>query len=138
MGLTINTIETKIDPVKYRRLVSAALPKKIENDEEFDRIVARLEKLDRLENPTAEQQALISLLALLVEDYDSRHYAIPPVSGAEALAYLMEENGLKAADLAGIMPRSRVSEILAGKRGISREQAKLLGERFKVGAEVFL
>ncbi|MCX6593733.1 MAG: transcriptional regulator [Acidobacteria bacterium] len=138
MGLTINTIETKIDPAKYRRLVAEALPKKIETDEEFDRIVARLEQLDRLPHPTAEQQTLVNLLALLVEDYDSRHHAIPAVSGAEALAYLMEEHGLKAADLAGIMPRSRVSEILAGKRGISREQAKLLGERFKVGAEVFL
>lgn len=138
MGLVIANIETKFDPAKYRRLVSQALPKQIETAEEFDQIAAQLEQLDRLERLSAEQLALANLLAILVEDYVNRHHAVPTLAGREALAYLMEENGLKAADLAGIMPRSRVSEILAGKRNISREQAKLLGERFKVDAALFL
>ena len=132
MGLTL------IDPAKYRRLVSRALPKKIETGEEFDRVVERLELLDRIENPSTEEQALIALLALLVEDYDTRYHPSPGVTGGEALAYLMEANNLRAADLADIMPRSRVSEVLAGRRAISREQAKKLGKRFKVTADLFL
>ena len=130
---------TTLDPVKYRRLVSHAMPKRIESNEEFDRLVATLEKLDRVIQPTAEEKALGELLAVLIEEYDSR-VDLPEVgvSGPEMLAYLMEENGLKAADLGDVMPRQRVSEILAGKRRISIDQAKKLGERFRVGPDLFL
>jgi antitoxin component HigA of HigAB toxin-antitoxin module len=36
------------------------------------------------------------------------------------LNYMLQEKGWKAADLADILPKSRVSEILNGKRGISK------------------
>jgi HTH-type transcriptional regulator/antitoxin HigA len=54
------------------------------------------------------------------------------------LAYLLEERGLKAADLSAVLPKSRVSEILAGKRAISKDQAKGLAQFFRVPVEVFL
>ena len=51
----------------------------------------------------------------------------------------MEHNGLKAAELAEIMGgRSRVSDVLTGKRAISKEQAKRLGERFKLSPAAFI
>jgi HTH-type transcriptional regulator/antitoxin HigA len=51
----------------------------------------------------------------------------------------MEYNKLKAADLAGIMGgRSRMSDVLSGKREISKEQAKRLGERFGISPSVFI
>jgi HTH-type transcriptional regulator/antitoxin HigA len=57
----------------------------------------------------------------------------------EVLRELMEANGLKAAELAGTLGgRSRVSEILAGKRAISKEQARRLGERFRISPAVFI
>ena len=59
------------------------------------------------------------------------------------LQYLMENTGLKQVDLAKILGTGRggVSDILNGKRSISRAsraQAKLLAERFKVAADLFL
>ncbi|MGD1071033.1 MAG: helix-turn-helix domain-containing protein [Bryobacteraceae bacterium] len=57
----------------------------------------------------------------------------------DVLRQLMEANGLKAADLAETLGgRSRVSEILAGKRAISKEQARRLGDRFKISPAVFI
>jgi HTH-type transcriptional regulator/antitoxin HigA len=54
------------------------------------------------------------------------------------LAHLLQEKGLRPADLADTLPKSRVSEILNGKRGISKSQAKQLAERFHVPVELFL
>jgi antitoxin component HigA of HigAB toxin-antitoxin module len=54
------------------------------------------------------------------------------------LGYLLREKGMKPSDLWAILPKSRVSEILSGKRGISKVQAKQLAELFHVPVELFL
>jgi len=46
--------------------------------------------------------------------------------------------GLKQEDLADIAPQGRISEILSGKRAISKEIAKRLARRFGVHADEFL
>jgi HTH-type transcriptional regulator/antitoxin HigA len=51
----------------------------------------------------------------------------------------MESNGLKAVGLAPIFGgRGRVSDVLSGRRNISKEQAKRLAERFHVSPAVFI
>ena len=54
------------------------------------------------------------------------------------LAHLLEEKGMKPSSLWTILPKSRVSEILSGKRGISKSPAKQLAELFRVPVELFL
>jgi HTH-type transcriptional regulator/antitoxin HigA len=55
------------------------------------------------------------------------------------LAYLMESSGRTAKDLLPVFgTRGRVSEILNGKRSISKEQAKKLASVFKVTADLFI
>jgi HTH-type transcriptional regulator/antitoxin HigA len=54
------------------------------------------------------------------------------------LADLLREREMKPSDLWNVLPRSRVSEILSGKRGISKAQAKKLAELFRVPADLFL
>ena len=54
------------------------------------------------------------------------------------LAYLLEEKGLKPHDLWPLLPKSRVSEILSGKRGVSKAQAKNLSAFFHVPVDLFL
>jgi HTH-type transcriptional regulator/antitoxin HigA len=88
---------------------------------------------------SAEETALLSLLASLVDQFERKAYPAAAADPREILRYLMECNGLKAADLAEIIGgRSRVSDVLAGKRAISKEQAKRLGERFKLSPAVFI
>jgi HTH-type transcriptional regulator/antitoxin HigA len=51
----------------------------------------------------------------------------------------MEDRGLKQIDLAPLFGgRSRVSDALAGKREISKAQAKALAAFFKVPADLFI
>jgi len=55
------------------------------------------------------------------------------------LEFLLEQRGLKPSDLWSVVgSKSRVSEILAGKRSISKAQAKKLAEFFHVGAGLFI
>ena len=57
----------------------------------------------------------------------------------EFLKYLMEENGLKQSDLLHIFGSSGIaSEVVNGKRAISKTQAKKLAEHFKVSVELFI
>jgi HTH-type transcriptional regulator/antitoxin HigA len=52
------------------------------------------------------------------------------------LVFLMEQNNLTSTRLP--LPANRVSEILSGKREVSKEQAKNLGEFFHVSPALFL
>jgi HTH-type transcriptional regulator/antitoxin HigA len=52
---------------------------------------------------------------------------------------MIEERGLKQADLVdAIGSRSQVSDIVNGRRGISKAQAKKLAAYFRVNIEIFL
>lgn len=54
------------------------------------------------------------------------------------LAYILEEKNMKPSDLWIVLPRSRVSEILNGKRGINKAQAKRLAELHRSPVELSL
>lgn len=55
------------------------------------------------------------------------------------MAYLLERRGLSAKDLWPVIgSKGRVSEILSGKREISKEQARMLAEFFGVRMVLFL
>lgn len=54
------------------------------------------------------------------------------------LQFLLQQKDMKPSDLWNILPKSRVSEILSGKRSISKEQAKSLAAVFHLPVELFL
>ena len=91
---------------------------------------------------TDESHRLMPLLDLVtrrIEAYEAEHHAVPEASPAQVLAYLMDEHGLKQADLADEMGgQSIVSAILNGKRELNTRQVKALAKRFGVSPGVFL
>jgi HTH-type transcriptional regulator/antitoxin HigA len=130
-----------IDPRKYARLANRVVVKAIETEVEYDHMIAAVERLmDKGEaRLSPEESALLETLAILVQAYDERHHALPPLAPNKMLAYLMETSGRTAADLVPVLgTRGRVSEVLSGKRSISKEQAKRLAEVFKVKADLFI
>ena len=61
----------KIDPVRYRRLLSRTMPVVIETEEENERMLSIVEKLMRKrEDLSAEEEKLLKLLARLIEDFE--------------------------------------------------------------------
>jgi HTH-type transcriptional regulator / antitoxin HigA len=129
-----------LDPVAYGKLLAAELPQPIQNDREFDRMVMRLEALDFAKRKlTPEEKALREILAALIEVYDEEHHEIPQQPPYAMVKYLMEQRGLKQVDLVPVLgSRAQVSDLVNGKRGISKAQVKLLAEYFGVSTELFL
>ena len=130
-----------VDPKKYARLANRIVVKAIESEGEYDRMVAAVEQLmDKGEGGlSAEESALLETMAILVQAYDDRHHPLPPAAPNAMLAYLMETSGRTAKDLLTVFgTRGRVSEVLSGKRSISKEQAKKLASLFKVTVDLFL
>jgi HTH-type transcriptional regulator/antitoxin HigA len=125
-----------IDPA-YDRLLHEVQPKAIHTKKEHTRLFREIERLmlkgDQL---TPAETAMLEVLATLVEDYEKKTYPRENSTPVEMLEFLMEQNNLKPADLP--LPSSRVSEILSGKRGVSKQQAIDLGKRFRVSPAVFL
>jgi HTH-type transcriptional regulator/antitoxin HigA len=75
----------------------------------------------------------------LVKDYEEEHHPLPDPSPREMLVYLMEQRGLKQADLLPVFKsRGYVSDVINAKRAISRAHARELAGFFKVSANLFI
>ncbi len=112
----------------------------VKTEEEHARAVALIDVLldtvrDDENHPLAE---VLDYLAAQVEAYEADHVDIPEAEPKEVLRFLMEQHGLKQSDLTDCAPQSRISDILAGRRDISKETAKKLAQRFHVSVDVFL
>lgn len=131
-----------LSPGKYGKLLSKTLPKRIENDAEFDRFVEIMEKLSRAiedEEASPEEQALHSLLSTLIKEYDDRTQPLPPLDPLRLLQFLMDQRGLRPADLTPIFgARSIASLVLSGKRELSKTHIRKLAEFFHVSPALFL
>jgi HTH-type transcriptional regulator/antitoxin HigA len=129
-----------LDERKYRELLDQTLPVVIRTEQEHKRLLRTAARL--MEKPeqeiTEEEGRLLEMLSMLIEEYEDRVHPLPKPEPHKMLNHLLEEKELKPRDLWTILPKSRVSEILNGKRGISKAQAKKLAEYFGVSAELFI
>lgn len=131
----------KIDPRKYGRLLGKAAPAVIETEEEYQRMLTRVEQLmDKDDDSISpEEGRLLKLLAMLLEEYEDRNILLPALKPDKMLRHLLAEKELRPSDLGPVIgSKSRVSEILAGTRSISKSQAKKLASFFHVPVELFV
>lgn len=130
----------RLDPNRYRRLIAQASPVIIGSEVENERVLAIVHRLmAKGEKRTPEEDAVLNLLVHLVEQFEEKTCRIAAAAPSQTIAFLLEQRGLKPIALAEILgSRGRVSEILAGKRSVSKEQAKRLGEFFHVSAAAFI
>ena len=128
-----------IDEKRYGKLLLRILPRPIQTEKENQRAVALLEELDLREDLPPEEEQLAELLTLLIEDFEERRYAMKPAPPLEMLKVLIEDRGLRHKDIWPVFGnKGLASEVLNGKRAISKAQAKKLAEVFHVSAELFL
>jgi HTH-type transcriptional regulator / antitoxin HigA len=136
----MNRAVRKIDPARYRRLLSRTMPVVIETEEENARMLIAVEKLMKKgENLSAEEEKLLKLLVRLVEDFEQRYYRPDEAEPLEVLRHLMEARGIKQSQLWGVFGSKGIaSEVLSGKRGISKTHARALANYFHVPADLFV
>ncbi len=131
----MSTITVDLDEKKYGRLFAKAIPSVIRSEEENNRVLSIIEGLMAKgeDGLTPEEDALLDLLVDLVHDFEKNQYPLPTSSPREMVAFLLEQRGLKASDLWEVLgSKARVSEILSGKRPMSKEQTKKLAAFFHV------
>ena len=125
---------------RYRALCELVPLKPIIRKAEYEAAVGHLNRL--LDAGGANQAhplaGLVELLGEVIHSYEKRQTPMPDAEPGEVLRYLMDEHGLKQSDLSRIASQGTISEILSGRRGISKALAKKMAERFQVSATVFL
>lgn len=124
----------------------------IESERDYEESLQQMADL-MAEMPASgsEEERLLKTLAVLVRDYESSRYPIAPPDPIEAIKFRMEQQGLAAKDLVPYLgSRSRVSEILSGKRpltlamirslhrGLGIPAASLLGDRPQTDSQLEL
>jgi HTH-type transcriptional regulator / antitoxin HigA len=125
---------------RYQALCELVPLKPILRKAEYE---AAIEHLNRLLDAGGANQShplagLVELLGEVIHSYEKRQMPMPEAEAGEVLRYLMDEHGLKQADLAEIASQGTISDILSGRRGVSKALAKKMAERFQVSAAVFL
>lgn len=123
----------------YGELLAKYQPQVITSESEYESMLADVEKLMGNKNRSPEQTALLKILVRLVEEYESKNYPMGKPSPHAIIQHLMEARELQPADLVGIIGSlDDVSELVKGKKAITKAQAKALGEFFHVSTELFL
>lgn len=110
------------------------------NDRDLARAVSRLDDLDlRDKELTPEERELAELYTALIEAYEDQHYPVPHAEPAAFLRALLEQRGMARSQIAPLLGGSgHTSEILNGKRSISKAQARKLAAFFQVPADSFI
>jgi len=89
-------------------------------------------------DPNHPALELVDIVGDLIEDYEAEHPPLPTPTGLDALNFLMEQHGLRQADLSEIGSQGVVSEILSGRRELNLRQIRALSERFGVSPATFI
>ena len=127
-----------VSAVDYGALLKEIQPEVIHSEQQNAAFVAMLEKLASMEKVTTAQEKLIDLLTVLVEKYESKHCPVPNAGPLDIIRHLMEQHGLRQKDLVDVFgTESIVSDVLNGKRELSKDHIARLSARFHVSPAVF-
>ena len=100
--------------------------KPIKDKQTYQKSLKRIEEIWGAEPDTPEGDEL-DILLILIEDYEEKHYPIPPSDPVDAILFRMEQMDLDRRDLEQFLgPKSRVSDVLNRKRPLSLPQIKKL------------
>jgi HTH-type transcriptional regulator / antitoxin HigA len=132
---------TAISATRYGKLLADAQPKVIETRKEYERALSIIKKLMELdeEDLPPEEAKLLELLVTLTDQYEEAHYPISRGTPQQVLHHLMESRGLSHKDIwPAFGSKGVASEVLNGKRSISKTHARKLAAFFKVPADLFI
>jgi HTH-type transcriptional regulator/antitoxin HigA len=133
------TASPNADLRQYGKLLSTVLPAVIETEKENERMLAEVNKLMAKSNLSPAESKLFDLMVRLIEDFEEQHYELNASTPNGVLRELMEARGVKQRDLWELFgSKGTASEVINGKRSISKAQAKALGKYFRVSPELFL
>ena len=102
---------------------------------------AALKEIERLMSarPGTPEGDRLDVLAILVEAWEKKRYPMELPDPVEAIKFRLEQQGLDSRALIGVIgQRSRVHEILSGKRTLTLNMIRSLREKFGISADALI
>jgi HTH-type transcriptional regulator / antitoxin HigA len=124
----------------YLELIRRLPLRPIRSERELDRAIAVINELLDRDRLTPAEADYLDVLGDLVERYEETTEPIGDVSEADMLRFLIDQKGVTQAEVAratGVRERP-ISEVLSGKRQLSRAQLGKLAAYFHVSPAVFM
>lgn len=114
--------------------------KVIKTEQDYEEALKLVERLmSRDPDPDSAEGEQLTLLTALIQDYEARLFPEALPDPIEAIKFRMEQANLKPTDLVPyIGSRSRVSEILSGKRQLTLDMVRALEAGLGIPAKVLI
>jgi HTH-type transcriptional regulator/antitoxin HigA len=110
--------------------------KPIKTEQDYQAALKQLESVFDAKEGNAESD-FADILALMIADYEQKHYSIESPDPIEAIKVRMEEMNLKQVDMVNIIgTKSRVSEVLNRKRKLTLEMVRNLKKHLGISSDV--
>lgn len=110
--------------------------KPLQAEQDYREAMARLEQIFSTARKDTPEGDEFEMLSLLISDWERRNIVIERSKDPIGLIkFAMENRGLKAADLAPIIPRNRASEVLHKKRALTIGMIRLFHEKLQLPLE---
>jgi HTH-type transcriptional regulator/antitoxin HigA len=118
--------------------VETLTSKTIKTPEQYDLVINKIETLLNSE-PDSPEFELLEVLSILADEYENKTMPMPKLDPIEAIRYEMEEQGLLQKDMVKYLgSKSKVSEVLNRKTGLTIKMMKALHRDLGISAHVLL
>ena len=110
----------------------------IRTERDYKAALRRVDEVWNSPEGSPEEDELI-VLATLIGAYEEEHYPMDLPDPIEAIKFRLEQQGLDTRALIGVIgQRSRVYEILRGKRTLTLNMIRKLREKFGISADALI
>lgn len=114
--------------------------KLIKTPEDHAEALARV--ADLMDSENSEDSHELNALSLLIADYEKRNQLFSidkPITALDIIKLRMEQNGLSHEDMQAYLgSKSKVSEVLNGKRGLSLAMIRKLSHGLNIAPELLI
>ena len=109
----------------------------LKSESDYEQALKEIEKYFQEEPELGTPEAdRFDMLALVIADYEAKHWQIDPPEAPDAIRERMERAGYSQADLAALLgSKSRASEVLNRRRHLTLDQAWRLHKEWGIPAE---
>lgn len=114
--------------------------KPIKDKSQHENYLSRAYELMQLDlKPNSPESDELELLSILIEAYEKDNYPIEPPNPIEAILFRLDQLGMKKSELKTILgSRSKVSEVLSGKRKLSLSMIRKLNDQLGISAQTLI
>jgi HTH-type transcriptional regulator / antitoxin HigA len=132
-----SVLTTSIPNGIYKNLM---FPEIIKNTSTYERYLSEINRLmDYDPSPDSQEGKRLELLVHLVSKFEKEKYPRPETNPIDAILFRMEQAGLRQADLVPFIgSRSKVSEVLAGKRPLTLSMIQALHAGLGIPANILI